>query len=58
MTDPETFELCLKYSDSFTPKEMKFNLQLYGFKIIKSKGSLIENLEFLTSKNIDISSES
>ena len=53
-SDPELFDICLKYPNMYSPTEINTNLSKQGYKIINSKGTLIENIEYLS--NTDLSS--
>ena len=50
--DPELWELCLKYPNMYSPKEIKSNLDKQGFKVDESKGDLIENVNHIMDKDI------
>ena len=50
--DPELWELCLKYPNMYSPKEIKDNLDKQGFKVNESKGDLIENVNHIVDKDL------
>jgi hypothetical protein len=50
--DPELWELCLKYPNMYSPKEIKGNLDKQGFKVDESKGDLIENVNHIVDKDL------
>ena len=50
--DPELWELCLKYPNMYSPKEIKDNLDKQGFKVDESKGDLIENVNHIVDKDL------
>jgi superfamily II DNA or RNA helicase len=45
--DPELFDMCLHYPSMYAPNEIKSNLKKQGYKMKKSKGSLLDNLRYL-----------
>ena len=47
--DKETFDHCLRYPNKFSPDEVKKNLERQGFQIEKSKGTLIDNINYLVN---------
>jgi len=49
--DPDLYELCLKYHNKYTPKEIEQNLNKHGYKLLPSKGDLIDNIMFLNKHN-------
>ena len=53
-SEPGLFDICLKYPNMYSPTEINTNLSEQGYKIINSKGTLIENIEYLS--NTDLSS--
>ena len=42
--DPRLYDLCLNYSNKYTPNEIKKNLFRQGFNIEVSKGDLYDNI--------------
>jgi superfamily II DNA or RNA helicase len=54
--DPEIFELCLRYPNMYSPKEVKDNLKQQGLCVEESQGTLVDNLKYLC--DIDVSGES
>ena len=53
--DPELYDICLHYPDTYSPGEIKSNLDKQGFKLLDpiGDGEMIENLEFVTGDDID-----
>ena len=56
--DPETYDLCLKYPSRFSPEEMKNSFQQSGRKLLESKGSLKDNIQFLVGDELLFDDES
>ena len=53
--DPELYDICLHYPDTYSPGEIKSNLDKQGFKLLDpiGDGEMIENLEFVIGDDID-----
>ena len=53
--DEELYEICLHYPDTFSPKELKSNLEQQGYKISDQvgDGTLVETFENLLDTEID-----
>jgi superfamily II DNA or RNA helicase len=49
-SDPYYYNLCLKYPFAFSPLEIKKNLNKQGYKIIQSKGDLVDNVLYCKKK--------
>ena len=57
--DPELFEMCLKYPNSYAPKEIKDNLEKHDLIVEDSQGNLLENLKYVCEKeDIELDTES
>ena len=53
--DSEIFEMCLKYPNMYSPKEIKDNLEKQGLIVEDSQGDLLDNLKYICKKeNIKI----
>jgi superfamily II DNA or RNA helicase len=53
--DEELYDICLHYPDTYSPQEIRVNLERQGF-IIKDQieeGSLLKNIEYLLDEEID-----
>ena len=58
--DKEIYEFCLRYPTMFSPNEIKKNLEKQGFQIEESKGTLVDNVNYLVNdpdKVINISGD-
>ena len=53
--DPELYDICLHYPDTYSPQEIKSNLEKHGYTIQEpiGDGLLIETLEHLLETEID-----
>ena len=53
--DSELFEMCLKYPNMYSPKEVKENLEKHNLNVEESKRDLIDNIKYICNKeNIEI----
>ena len=50
--DPELYELCLRYPNMFSPKEIKDNLQKQGLKVEESQGDLVDNINYIMEEEV------
>jgi ribosomal RNA-processing protein 8 len=53
--DEDLYDICLHYPDTFSPQELKCNLEKQGYTILEKigEGSIIENMEHLLDTEID-----
>jgi superfamily II DNA or RNA helicase len=53
--DEELYDICLNYPSSYSPQEIRSNLQKQGFKTLDpiGDGSLLENIRFVLDAEID-----
>jgi len=53
--DEDIYDICLHYSDTYSPQEIKCNLEKQGYIIEEpvGEGSLLENLKYVSNAEID-----
>ena len=51
--DPDIYEECLRYPNMYSPNEVKSNLENHGLHVEESKGTLIDNLKYVSNNNIN-----
>lgn len=53
--DEDLYDICLHYPDTYSPQEIKSNLEKHGYKVLDpvGDGELIETMEYLLDTNID-----
>lgn len=53
--DEDLYDICLHYPDTYSPKEIRSNLEKHGYKVLDpvGDGELIETMEYLLDEEID-----
>ena len=51
--DPELYDLCLNYPNSYTADEIKKTLGKQGYRIDKYEGDLVDVIEYITDQKVD-----
>ena len=53
--DEDLYDICLHYPDTYSPQEVKSNLEKQGYKILDQvgDGELVETMEYLLDQEID-----
>ena len=53
--DEDIYDICLHYPDTYSPQEIKSNLEKNGYEIIEpqGEGGLLENLEYIIDAELD-----
>jgi len=53
--DEDLYDICLHYPDTYSPQEIKSNLEKHGYKVLDpvGDGELMETMEYLLDQDID-----
>jgi superfamily II DNA or RNA helicase len=53
--DEELYDICLHYPDTYSPQEIRSNLEKQGYKVLDQigDGELVETMEYLLDQEID-----
>jgi superfamily II DNA or RNA helicase len=53
--DEDLYDICLHYPDTYSPQEVKSNLEKHGYKVLDpvGDGELLETMEYLLDQDID-----
>ena len=53
--DEDIYDICLHYPDTYSPQEIKSNLEKHGYKMLDQvgDGELLETMEYLLDEDID-----
>lgn len=53
--DEDIYDICLHYPDTYSPQEIKNNLEKHGYKVLDpvGDGELLETMEYLLDQEID-----
>jgi superfamily II DNA or RNA helicase len=53
--DEDLYDICLHYPDTYSPQEVKSNLEKHGYKVLDQigDGELVETMEYLLDEDID-----
>ena len=53
--DEDLYDICLHYPDTYSPQEIRSNLEKHGYKVLDpvGDGELIETMEYLLDEEID-----
>ena len=53
--DEDIYDICLHYPDTYSPQEIRNNLEKHGYKVLDpvGDGELVETMEYLLEQDID-----
>ena len=53
--DEDIYDICLHYPDTYSPQEIRSNLEKHGYKVLDQvgDGELVETMEYLLDEDID-----
>ncbi len=53
--DEDLYDICLHYPDTYSPQEIRSNLEKHGYKVLDpvGDGELLETIEYLLDEDID-----